>query len=117
MQWQLENDFYFSVFGPKEHKTYICMAKISKPRLLDEAADKGNNSKLVEIADIIQCRSLRLPDTLPAGKVARLIYTNSRADVLALSSNAGGCVMIAIHLARPQKILHRNCGIQRVESL
>jgi len=59
-----------------------------KPRLLDEAADKSKNSKLAEITDITQCRSLRLPDTLPAGKVARLIYTNSGAAVLALSSNA-----------------------------
>lgn len=49
-----------------------------KPRLLDEAADKSKNSKLAEITDITQCRSLRLPDTLPAGKAScarDLIYT------------------------------------------
>eukprot|EP01018_Ginkgo_biloba_P028595 Gb_04053 [translate_table: standard] len=59
-----------------------------KPRLLDEAADKNKNWKLAEITDPVQCRSLRLPDTLPAGKVARLIYTNSGVAVLALASNA-----------------------------
>lgn len=59
-----------------------------KPRLLDEAADKSKNLKLAEITDITQCRSLRLSDTLPAGKVARLIYTNSGVAVLALFSNA-----------------------------
>lgn len=41
-----------------------------KPRLLDEAADKSKNSKLAEIIDITQSRSLRLPDTLPTGKVS-----------------------------------------------
>eukprot|EP00253_Pinus_taeda_P026009 PITA_26009 len=59
-----------------------------KPRLLDEVTDKSKNWKLTEIIDSGQCRSLRLPDTMHASKVVRLIYTNSGVAVLALASNA-----------------------------
>ncbi|KAH9316517.1 hypothetical protein KI387_025144, partial [Taxus chinensis] len=59
-----------------------------KPRLLEDATDKNKNWKLTEITDQVQCRSLRLPDAMQSSKVARLIYTNSGAAVLALASNA-----------------------------
>ncbi|GFZ20854.1 WUS-interacting protein 2 [Actinidia rufa] len=59
-----------------------------KPRIADESADKSRIWKLTEINEPSQCRSLRLPDTLPAMKVSRLMYTNSGVAILALSANA-----------------------------
>eukprot|EP01018_Ginkgo_biloba_P034266 Gb_26928 [translate_table: standard] len=59
-----------------------------KQRLPDESADKSKNWKIAEITEPVHCRSVRLPDTLPLGKIARLIYTNSGFAVLALDSNA-----------------------------
>ncbi|PSR84523.1 Topless-related protein [Actinidia chinensis var. chinensis] len=60
----------------------------AKPRIADESADKSRIWKLTEINEPSQCRSLRLPDTLPAMKVSRLMYTNSGLAILALSANA-----------------------------
>ncbi|ONH98383.1 hypothetical protein PRUPE_7G247300 [Prunus persica] len=59
-----------------------------KPRIADESAEKSRIWKLTEINEPSQCRSLRLPDSLTATRVSRLIYTNSGLAVLALSSNA-----------------------------
>ncbi|KAJ7549922.1 hypothetical protein O6H91_07G075100 [Diphasiastrum complanatum] len=60
----------------------------AKPRVVDETNERGKNWKLTEINDHGQCRTIRLPDTLPASKVSRLIYTNSGVAILALASNA-----------------------------
>ncbi|KAJ7552606.1 hypothetical protein O6H91_06G061400 [Diphasiastrum complanatum] len=60
----------------------------SKPRGADDVNEKGKIWKLTEITDASQCQSVRLPDTLPASKVPKLIYTNSGVALLALASNA-----------------------------
>ncbi|KAG0559967.1 hypothetical protein M758_10G138100 [Ceratodon purpureus] len=60
----------------------------TKPRIPDEIPDRSKNWKLTEINEQSQCRSTRLPDTLPPNKVARLIYTNAGVALLALASNA-----------------------------
>ncbi|XP_019056179.1 PREDICTED: topless-related protein 1-like isoform X2 [Nelumbo nucifera] len=59
-----------------------------KPRIVDESVEKSKIWKLTEINEPSQCRSLRLPDNLPAAKVSRLIYANSGIAILALASNA-----------------------------
>ncbi|CAN6540784.1 unnamed protein product [Malus baccata var. baccata] len=59
-----------------------------KPRIADESVEKSRIWKLTEISEQSQCRSLRLPDSLTAMRVSRLMYTNSGLAVLALSSNA-----------------------------
>jgi hypothetical protein len=59
-----------------------------KPRVQEDLTDRGKSWKLTEIADSSQCRSTRLPDTLPASKISRLIYTNSGVALLALCSSA-----------------------------
>ncbi|XP_017699381.1 protein TOPLESS-like isoform X2 [Phoenix dactylifera] len=59
-----------------------------KPRIIDESIEKSKIWKLAEINEPSQCRSLRLPDSLVAAKVPRLIYTNSGHAILALTSNA-----------------------------
>ncbi|KAG5564409.1 hypothetical protein RHGRI_000558 [Rhododendron griersonianum] len=59
-----------------------------KPRIADESADKSRIWKLTEINEPSQCRSMRLPDTLPATRVSRLMYTNSGLAILALSVDA-----------------------------
>ncbi|MBA0693730.1 hypothetical protein Goari_004081, partial [Gossypium aridum] len=59
-----------------------------KPRITDESAEKSRIWKLTEINEPSQCRSLRLPDSLTAMRVSRLIYTNSGVAILALASNA-----------------------------
>ncbi|XP_038984116.1 protein TPR3-like isoform X2 [Phoenix dactylifera] len=59
-----------------------------KPRMIDESIEKSKIWKLTEINEPSQCRSLRLPDSLIAAKVPRLIYTNSGLAILALASNA-----------------------------
>ncbi|GAB2210577.1 hypothetical protein Drorol1_Dr00015845, partial [Drosera rotundifolia] len=58
-----------------------------KPRV-DESMDKSKVWKLAEITEASQCRSLRLPDSISAMRVSRLIYTNSGLAILALASNA-----------------------------
>ncbi|GAB4828259.1 Topless- protein 4 [Ancistrocladus abbreviatus] len=58
-----------------------------KPRV-DESLDKSKVWKLTEVNEASQCRSLRLPDTISAMRVSRLIYTNSGLAILALASNA-----------------------------
>lgn len=58
-----------------------------KPRI-EEAVDKIKTWKLTEILEPSQCRTIRLPDNLPASKVSRLIYTNAGIALLALASNA-----------------------------
>ncbi|MCO5551302.1 hypothetical protein L7F22_004801 [Adiantum nelumboides] len=58
-----------------------------KPRI-EEAAEKAKVWKLSEILEPSQCRTIRLPDNLPASKVSRLIYTNAGIALLALASNA-----------------------------
>ncbi|KAL9260041.1 Topless-related protein [Drosera capensis] len=57
-----------------------------KPRV-DESMDKSKVWKLAEITEASQCRSLRLPDSISAMRVSRLIYTNSGLAILALASN------------------------------
>lgn len=59
-----------------------------KPKFPDESADKSKIWKLTEISESSQCRSLRLPDSISAMRVSRLIYTNSGLAILALASNA-----------------------------
>ncbi|KAK9715176.1 hypothetical protein RND81_06G147900 [Saponaria officinalis] len=59
-----------------------------KPKFAEESTDKSKIWKLSEISEQSQCRSLRLPDTISAMKVSRLIYTNSGVAILALASNA-----------------------------
>ncbi|KMZ75796.1 WD-40 repeat protein-like [Zostera marina] len=59
-----------------------------KPRISDDADNKIKMWKLSDIVDISQLKALRLPDSSTAGKVVRLLYTNSGLSVLALSSNA-----------------------------
>ncbi|GMY35822.1 topless-related protein 4-like [Fagus crenata] len=59
-----------------------------KPRIADESVEKSRIWKLTEVNESSQCRSLRLPDTLTAMRVSRLIYTNSGLAILALASNA-----------------------------
>ncbi|GAB2232548.1 hypothetical protein Droror1_Dr00011587 [Drosera rotundifolia] len=58
-----------------------------KPRV-DESMDKSKVWKLTEITEASQCRSLKLPDSISAMRVSRLIYTNSGLAILALASNA-----------------------------
>ncbi|XP_059635903.1 protein TPR3-like [Cornus florida] len=58
-----------------------------------QTADSEHNSKssiweLKEINEPSQCRSLRLPDSLTAIGVSRLMYTESGAAILALAENA-----------------------------
>ncbi|XP_022755149.1 topless-related protein 4-like [Durio zibethinus] len=59
-----------------------------KPRIVDESLEKSRIWKLTEINEPSQCRSSRLPDSLTAMRVSRLIYTNSGVAILALASNA-----------------------------
>ncbi|KAK8595678.1 hypothetical protein V6N12_064192 [Hibiscus sabdariffa] len=59
-----------------------------KPRITDESVEKSRIWKLTEINEPSQCRTLRLPDSLTAMRVSRLIYTNSGVAILALASNA-----------------------------
>ncbi|PIA58831.1 hypothetical protein AQUCO_00500636v1 [Aquilegia coerulea] len=58
-----------------------------KPRISDDI-DNNRNWKLAEILDSSQLKALQLPESKVAGKVLRLIYTNSGQAVLALASNA-----------------------------
>ncbi|XP_010533140.1 PREDICTED: topless-related protein 4-like [Tarenaya hassleriana] len=59
-----------------------------KPRITDDPMERSRTGKLTEISEPCQCRSVRLPDSLTATKVSRLIYTNTGQAVLALASNA-----------------------------
>ncbi|XP_028060914.1 topless-related protein 4-like isoform X2 [Camellia sinensis] len=59
-----------------------------KPKIADESVDESRIWKLTEINEQSQCRSLKLPDSLTAMRVSRLIYTNSGLAILALSANA-----------------------------
>ncbi|KAH8481627.1 hypothetical protein H0E87_029201 [Populus deltoides] len=59
-----------------------------KPKIQDESIEKSRIWKLTEINEPSQCRSLRLPDSLTAMRVSRLIFTNSGVAILALASNA-----------------------------
>ncbi|KAL6002294.1 Protein TOPLESS-RELATED PROTEIN 2 [Asimina triloba] len=58
-----------------------------KPRISDDV-DKIKSWKLADMVDSTQLKALRLPDHLSAGKIVRLIYTNSGLALLALASNA-----------------------------
>ncbi|KAJ9692695.1 hypothetical protein PVL29_011670 [Vitis rotundifolia] len=58
-----------------------------KPRILDDS-DKSKVWKLTEINEPSQLHSLRLPDTLLAVRIIRLIYTNSGSAILVLTYNA-----------------------------
>ncbi|KAH9559782.1 hypothetical protein CY35_06G073900 [Sphagnum magellanicum] len=60
----------------------------TKPRIPDEVIERTRSWKMTEITDASQCRSTRLPDTLPLNKVSRLIYTNAGVALLALATNA-----------------------------
>ncbi|KAL7168434.1 hypothetical protein ACSBR2_038801 [Camellia fascicularis] len=59
-----------------------------KPKIADESVDESRIWKLTEINEPSQCRPLKLPDSLTAMRVSRLIYTNSGLAILALSANA-----------------------------
>ncbi|XVE54456.1 hypothetical protein DITRI_Ditri03aG0082800 [Diplodiscus trichospermus] len=61
---------------------------VVKPRIVDESGEKFRIWKPIEINERSQCRSIRLPDSLTAMRVSRLIYTNSGVAILALASNA-----------------------------
>uniref|UniRef100_A0A251V9N6 Putative CTLH LisH motif, WD40/YVTN repeat-like-containing domain protein n=1 Tax=Helianthus annuus TaxID=4232 RepID=A0A251V9N6_HELAN len=58
-----------------------------KPRIAD-GADNTKSWKLPEIVDSSHLKALRLPDSMAASKVVRLIYTNSGFSLLALASSA-----------------------------
>ncbi|KAG2700912.1 hypothetical protein I3843_06G018900 [Carya illinoinensis] len=58
-----------------------------KPRISDDA-DKNLSWKGSDIVEKSQLKVLRLPDSVTAGKVVRLIYTNNGLSLLALASNA-----------------------------
>ncbi|KAJ0802366.1 putative transcription factor WD40-like family [Helianthus annuus] len=58
-----------------------------KPRIAD-GADNAKSWKLPEIVDSSHLKALRLPDSMAASKVVRLIYTNSGFSLLALASSA-----------------------------
>ncbi|XP_041014139.1 protein TOPLESS-RELATED PROTEIN 2-like [Juglans microcarpa x Juglans regia] len=58
-----------------------------KPRISDDA-DKILSWKVSDIVEKSQLKVLQLPDSFTAGKVVRLIYTNSGLALLALASNA-----------------------------
>ncbi|XP_061989928.1 topless-related protein 2 [Rosa rugosa] len=61
---------------------------VEKRRLLDDASEKNKRWELAEIVDPVHCRVATMPDSKdPANKVARLLYTNSGAGILALGSN------------------------------
>ncbi|XP_031379042.1 topless-related protein 4-like isoform X2 [Punica granatum] len=59
-----------------------------KPRIADDSTEKSRIWKLTEINEQSQCRSMRLPDSMTAMRICRLIYTNSGLAILALASNA-----------------------------
>ncbi|CAL0330486.1 unnamed protein product [Lupinus luteus] len=59
-----------------------------KPIIVDGAVEKSNIWKLTEINEPLQCRSLKLPDSLSSMRVSRLIYTNQGVSILALAANA-----------------------------
>ncbi|KAL9436630.1 hypothetical protein AB3S75_022645 [Citrus x aurantiifolia] len=58
-----------------------------KPRVAEDV-DKIKSWRIPDISDPSQIRALRLPDSIAASKVVRLIYTNSGLSLLALASNA-----------------------------
>ncbi|KAK9993970.1 hypothetical protein SO802_023673 [Lithocarpus litseifolius] len=58
-----------------------------KPRISDDV-EKILSWKSSDIVDTSQLKALRLPDSVTAVKVVRLIYTNSGMALLALASNA-----------------------------
>nr|XP_010938347.1 protein TPR1 isoform X2 [Elaeis guineensis] len=61
---------------------------IDKPRISEELPDKTKPWELAEILNPKQCRVVTMPEsTDSAGKVARLLYTNSGVGLLALGSN------------------------------
>ncbi|KAH7573515.1 hypothetical protein JRO89_XS03G0162800 [Xanthoceras sorbifolium] len=61
---------------------------IEKPRNLEDTSDKARPWELTEIVDPVRCQSVTMPEsTGSASKVARLLYTNSGAGILALGSN------------------------------
>eukprot|EP00897_Mesotaenium_endlicherianum_P001295 jgi/Mesen1/1193/ME000128S00169 len=51
-------------------------------------APSVKSPKMAEVLDASQCRTCRLPDSLTASKISRLIFTNSGVSLLALASNA-----------------------------
>ncbi|GMI88751.1 WUS-INTERACTING PROTEIN 1, TOPLESS [Hibiscus trionum] len=58
-----------------------------KPRISDDA-DKVKGWRIPDISDPSHLKVLRLSDAITAGKVVRLLYTNSGLALLALASNA-----------------------------
>ncbi|XP_047970386.1 protein TOPLESS-RELATED PROTEIN 2-like isoform X1 [Salvia hispanica] len=57
-----------------------------KPRI--DTTEKIKSWKFADITDSSQLKTLKLPDSLTASKIVRLLYTNSGLAVLALASNA-----------------------------
>ncbi|XP_057429442.1 topless-related protein 2-like [Lotus japonicus] len=58
-----------------------------KKRSFDDVSDRSRAWELAEIVDPVQCRMVTVPDSMgPLNKVARLLYTNSGAGLLALGS-------------------------------
>ncbi|KAK7258960.1 hypothetical protein RIF29_24553 [Crotalaria pallida] len=61
---------------------------VEKPRNVEDPKDRAKSCQLSEIVDPVQCRLVTMPDsTDSSSKVARLLYTNSGAGLLALGSN------------------------------
>ncbi|KAK9130670.1 hypothetical protein Sjap_011157 [Stephania japonica] len=60
----------------------------AQPKTVKESTENSKVWKPNEINKPSQCRSLRLPDNLLKSKVSRLMYTNSGAALLALTSDA-----------------------------
>ncbi|KAK6913734.1 WD40 repeat [Dillenia turbinata] len=61
---------------------------LEKPRVMDDASDKSKHWELTEIVEPVQCRVVTMPEsTDPNSKVARLLYTNLGAGILALGTN------------------------------
>ncbi|XWS65101.1 hypothetical protein CRYUN_Cryun05aG0062100 [Craigia yunnanensis] len=58
-----------------------------KPRISDDT-DRTKCWRIPDIIDPSHLKVLRLPDAITAGKVVRLLYTNSGLALLALASNA-----------------------------
>ncbi|XP_022745294.1 protein TPR2-like isoform X2 [Durio zibethinus] len=58
-----------------------------KPRISDDT-DKIRGWRIPDIMEPSHLKVLRLPDAIAAGKVVRLLYTNSGLALLALASNA-----------------------------
>ncbi|CAA3006575.1 topless-related protein 4-like isoform X2 [Olea europaea var. sylvestris] len=62
--------------------------KDGKPTIAGESSVKSRSRELIDANEPSKCRILRLPDSLVAMRVSRLMYTNSGSAILALYVNA-----------------------------